>query len=188
MTSQRATVLRHLVAQVVLDEGQGQVDPGGDPALVQYLPSGCRSDRHRPGGRGTDGQGVGAGPVGGYPSPVEQSGLGGEEGPGAHRGHPPAGGATWPIHDSRAVSPARRPCPITSGGAGGCRSVRRDGQGHGAQADPAVGPHRLPVGRRQGERDSRGNDRVTPPTRVAPANTSNGPTASRGCTPGETRR
>ena len=36
------------------------------------------------------GQLLGTGPVGGDPTTVQQAGFGGQEGPGAHRGHPTA--------------------------------------------------------------------------------------------------
>ena len=142
--------LGHLVAQVVLDEGEGQIDPGGDPGTGPVLPV---PDVDRIGidlQRGKVGrQCLGAGPVGGDPPPVEQTRLGGQKRAGADGGHPPAGrGDPFDPRQQRGV-PARRPCPITSGQEEGVDRFAGDGQRNGAQTETALGPDRFPIGRRQ---------------------------------------
>ena len=68
--------LGHLDPEVVLHEGEGQIDPGGDPGARPELPV---PDVDRIGvdldGGELGGQLLGAGPVGGDPSTVEQPGL-----------------------------------------------------------------------------------------------------------------
>ena len=130
-------------AEVLVHQGQGQVDPGGDPGAGPVLPV---TDVD---GVGVDleagvlgGQLSGRGPVRGDPSAVEQAGLGGDERSGAHRGHPPAPGrgSDDPRHQGRRRNGPFWPDPHRA--APGCRSPRWAGEGVRYRA-----PHRYPNAR-----------------------------------------
>jgi hypothetical protein len=87
-------VQRRVPAQVVLDQGQRQVDPGGDPGGGGDVPVGDEDRVRVDGDLGEPGRERGAvGPVGGDPAPVEQARLGQQERAGADRDQPPGAGA-----------------------------------------------------------------------------------------------
>ena len=73
-------------AEVVFHQGQREVDPGGDPRRGGDVPvpdeDRIRIDAQR---RVLGGQRAAVGPVGRHPPPVEQAGLGEQEGARAHR-------------------------------------------------------------------------------------------------------
>ena len=77
---------RRVPAEIVFHQGQREVDPGGDPRRGGDVPvpdeDRVRLDAYR---RVLRGQRAAVGPVGRHPPPVEQPGLGEQEGARAHR-------------------------------------------------------------------------------------------------------
>jgi hypothetical protein len=150
---------------VVGDQRQRQIDAGGDPgrgphrAVALVDPVGVDGDAR------VGGQRVGRQPVRGGPATGEQSGLGEQQRPAAHRGGPPRqrrqpgdlrGQAEMPLHGQAADDHQR---VEVAGDLG--QGHRRLDPGPGARRDRAGGRRRdlgpVPAARR-GEQRRRGED------------------------------
>ncbi len=126
---------RGLPSEVLLDQGQCQVDPGGDPGRGGDVPVpdvdriGVHLDVRVP-----PGQRLAVRPVRGRPAPGQQPGLGEQEGPGAHRHHP--------LGPSRQLPDPRHQCAVRALGgrpAGDQQGVQRPDPGGPGPGRPGPG-------------------------------------------------
>ena len=139
--------LRDIGAEVVLHQGQGQVDARRDPGA---RPDGAVANVDRVGIHHHRGVVAGElrcpGPVRGDPPTVEDPGFGGQERPGAHGGHPSGarGGTAHPVDEPRVVSGGLD--PTTTGKEQGVDPGPGHGQRPGSEGEPALRGDRARVG------------------------------------------
>ena len=132
---------------IFLDQRQSQVDTRADAGGRPQRRRAAHKDRVRVDvdRRKLPRQFVGEGPVRGRPAAVEQAGLRGQKSSGAH-GDDPAGMGRRrddPVDEAR-VAPAVMRTP-TARQDQGVDGLTRVGQFDGAEGQPGLGGHRLPV-------------------------------------------